>query len=156
MGNYATTADLKARFEDDAAVAFLTDTADSGTPDNDVLNEVINHAEGQVDAYSAVRFKVPLDVGDNAGLAAMMKSVTLDIAEYHLLARGRNVQEVTTAIHDKAIEWLKEIAAGTVMLPSAETEASTTSRTPLIAFGTANTTSDSSRRIMTRETQGAL
>lgn len=156
MGNYATTADLKARFESDRNVAFITDTAESGVPDEDVLNEVINHAEGQVDAYCNMRFKVPLDVAGSTSLAAMMRSVTLDIAEYHLLARGRNVSEVTTALHDKAIAWLEKISAGEVMLPSPETEPTTTARTPLIAFGTANTTSDSSRRIMTRETQGAL
>ena len=156
MGNYATQAELKARFEDDEAVAHLTDTAESGEPDTTVLDEVIDHAEGQVDSYCAMRFKVPLAVGDHASLAAMMRSITLDLAVYHLYSRGHAVTEATVLLHDKAIEWLKEVAAGSVMLPSPDTEPTTVSRTPLLAHGTSDTSSADSNRVFSRESQGAL
>lgn len=156
MGTYATQAELKARFEDEAAVAHLTDTAESGVPDTAVLDEVIDHAEGQIDSYCAMRFKVPLAVGDHPSLAAMIRSVTLDLAVYHLYSRGHAVTEATVLLHDKAIEWLKEVAAGSVMLPSPDTEASTVAREPRIAFGTSDVTSDDSSRIFSRESQRAL
>ena len=156
MGNYASQADLKARFENDAAVAHLTDTPDSGVPDSDVLDEVINHAEGQVDSSCAMRYKVPITVAGNAGLASMMKSATLDLAVFHLYARGQKITEATELAHDKVMAWLEKISEGKLVLPSPATEPSTETRDPLIAFGTVDTDSDASKRIFTRETQGAL
>ena len=155
MGNYASTTDLTARFESDADVAHLTDTADSGSPDTDVLNEVIDHAEGQVDSYVTRRYLVPVAVADHTGLAAMMKSVTLDLAQFHLYARGHQQSEPTTALHDKAIEWLRDVSKGVVILPSPDTEPATASREPDAAFGTAGTGDDTSR-IFSRDTQNAL
>lgn len=155
MGNYASTTDLKARFEDDASVAYLTDTADSGTPDEDVLNEVIDHAEGQADSYVARRYKVPLIVAGNSVLTAMMKSATLDIAQYHLYGRGRVQPKGITTMYEAAIAWLRDVSKGVIVLPSAGTEPSTTSRDPLTGYGTAGT-SDSSLRIFSRATQSAL
>ena len=155
MGDYASQADLKTRFEDDAAVAHLTDTADSGTPDSSVLDEVIDHAEGEIDSYVAVRYLVPVAVANNAGLAAMMKSVTLDMAVYHLYARHHGVSEVVQGLYDKAIEWLKLIAAGEAVLPTPDTEAPTTSQDPVIAWGTADGGTSTSR-IFSRATQDGL
>ena len=155
MGNYATTTDLKDRFEDIAAVAHLTDTSDTGTPDEDVLNEVIDHAEMQIDGSCAVRYLIPIQVSGNAGLTAFMKSLTLDIAQFHLYGRHHTVTESITLFHDKAMEWLEKVTKGEVLLPSPDTEASTTSRDPLISFTTTDVGSDSDR-IYSRKTQGAL
>lgn len=156
MGNYASQSDLKARFENDTAVAHLTDTADTGTPDTAVLDEVIDHAEGQIDSSCAMRYKVPITVAGNAGLAAMMKSATLDLAVYHLYSRGHKVTDAIQALHDKVLEWLVVVSKGEVMLPSPSTEASTETRNPLIAFGTSDVSDEDSDRIFSRASQGAL
>ena len=155
MGNYATTAQLKARFEDDTAVAHLTDSATTGSPDDDVLTEVVNHAEGQMDSYFARRFAVPVDVSSDTVLAAMLKSVALDLAVYHLLVRGGVVTEPKLVAHDKALAWLKDVAKGEAVLPSADEPATTTTRENIFAWGTAGET-DSSQRKFSRAAQESL
>ena len=155
MGNYASTTDLVNRFEDDAAVAHLTDTAETGTPDTDVLNEVINGAEGQINSYAGRKYLVPFATSDT-GFAAFLKSITLDIAVFALVgARSDLVSDAKTLAHDKAIDWLKELAAGKVVPPAAATQPTTESRDPVAAFGTAGT-GDSSRRLFSRDTQANL
>lgn len=151
MGNYGANSDLKARFEDDAELAALTDTEESGTPDEDVLTEVWNDAEGQVDSYAAVLYLVPLDVTD-AVVAARVKSVTADLAAWALLNRGDVVSDAKQRSYEAAIEWLKMLARGEVRIPSPTTASSTTSRDTLSAWGTAGTTTDS-KRLFTRATQ---
>lgn len=155
MGDYATTTELKARFEDDRAVAELTDTAESGTPDETVLNEVIDHAEGDIDSQCAARYLIPLDVASNSKLASMIRSATLDLAQYYLYVRHHSATEDIIRLRDQIFEWLELIRKGEVLLPSPETQPSTTSRDPQIHFGVAST-GDDSRRIFTRPLQGAL
>lgn len=144
MGNYATNADLKARFESNAAVAFLTDTGSTGTPNESVLTEVIANAEGMVDSYAAKRYAVPISTSD-AVLAGMLKSATLDIATYKLLKRGDLVPQVKRDDYAATLEWLKDVAAGRAVMPSAATPASTASDGPTPSEGTAATGTESDR-----------
>jgi len=158
MGNYATTAQLKARFEDDSAVAHLTDTWDSGTPDETVLTEVLTHAEGDMDAHFAVRYVVPIDTSGSTTLAGKLQSVALDIAVRHVLTRHGKVPEAFEAAYDDAIEWLKEVVAGTAVLPTADLLAKKTSRRLVWGPTTDSSTQpdSTSRRLFTRETQENL
>ncbi len=151
MGNYGVNADLKARFEDDAELAALTDTEESGAPDEAVLTEVWDDAEGQVDSYAAVLYLVPLDVA-NTVVAARIKSVTADLAAWALLNRGDVVSDAKQRSYEAAIEWLKRLANGEVRIPSPTTASSTTSRETLSNWGTAGATTDS-KRLFTRGTQ---
>jgi len=132
---YATNAELKARFQDDAEVAFLTDTGASGTPDETVLTEVIDHAEAVINSYAARQYKIPLAVSSDTGFAAMMRSVTLDIAQYFLVGRGNAITTAKQQLYDQAIDWLDKVAAGKVALPSPDTEATTASMDPLATYG---------------------
>ena len=88
MGNYASTTELKARFEDDSAVAYLTDTSDSGVPDEDVLEEVITAAESELNSYLARKYLIPIDTSSDSGLRYNLRSWTLDLAVAKL--HGRN------------------------------------------------------------------
>lgn len=151
MGNYGVNADLKARFEGDAELSALTDTEESGVPDEDVLTEVWNDAEGQVDSYAAVLYLVPLSVTDSV-VAARVKSVTADLAAWALLNRGDVVSDAKQRSYEAAIEWLKMLAKGEVRIPSPSTASTTTSRAPLSKWGTAGTTTDSNR-LFTRATK---
>jgi len=155
MGNYASTTELKARFEDDDEVARLTDSADTGTPDDTVLNEVIDDAESEINSYVAVKHLVPLTVSGNSMLAARMKSVTLNIAVANLLDRSGVIAEPKAASRERSIAWCKDIKSGEAVLPSATTEASTKSREPLVNWGTGGT-GTLSKRLFTRATMDGL
>jgi phage gp36-like protein len=154
MGNYASTAELEARFDGDPETSNLTDNEESGTPDATVLAEVLDDAEGEIDSYAAVKYLVPLDVTD-ARAAARLKSVALDLAVWRLHVRSGSVSEVKQRSRDDAVEWLKMLAKGEVQVPQPATPTSTTSRTPIAAYGTAGT-SDSSNRLFSRATQDGL
>lgn len=152
MGNYASSSDLKARFEDDTEVAYLTNTAASGTPDEDVITECINYAEGLIDSHVGMRYAIPVTVSSDAVLAAMLKSAALDLAVYHLRQRGDVMPTTAKDAHDKVMAWLDRISKGEVLLPSAATIASTASREPMVLYGTAGT-GDDSNRLFSRATQ---
>jgi len=144
MPNYATTAQLTARFEDDATVAHLTDTP-GGDIDVNVLTEVLESAESEINSYVAKRYLVPVDISTDAGLAQMFKGKTLDLAQYYLLARGDLVSPPKLALRDNVIAWCKDIAKGVVVLPSVSTPPSTTSRSPVVDYGYGDADADSSR-----------
>lgn len=155
MGTYATTAELKARFEDDTEVAHLTNTGDTGTPDETVLAECVNYGEGMIDSYIRRRFATPVDVSVDTGLAAMLKSATLDLAVYNLRTRGNVMPTATKDARDGVLEWLKEVAAGEADLPSAVALDTGVARGPIVSYGTAGT-GDTSNRQFTRATQENL
>lgn len=155
MGNYASRAELQARFTDDAEVSHLTDTEDTGTPDTAVLDEVIDDAEAEINSYAAMRYEVPLDVAGDTGLAARIKSLTLDLAVAKLQDRSGNVPEPNETARTRALEWLDKLSSGKIVLPSARTEATTVSRGPVSTWGIA-ATGDDSQRLFSRKTQEAL
>ena len=160
MGNYHTNADLKARFPDDAAVAQLTgsDTADSGTPDEDVLTEVVNGTEGKVESHIAKRYLVPVAVADHTTLAAHMKSLCLDISVYELMKNGGGVvPEAIEKAKDSALEWCVSISKGLAVLPTPDTEASTLSNEPQSGYDIGATgDADKQNRVFTRGTMAGL
>lgn len=157
MGNYATQADLKGRYEDDREVAEMTLDVESGTPDTDVLDEVIDGAEGEINSYLANRYRVPVDVSGigDAQLTADLKSLTLDIACWRLETRVNKVSESRQAAYDRAVSRLGELAKGTVLLPATAAPSESTSRADVSRYGTAGTGTDSNR-LFTRSTQGKL
>ncbi|MCK5641153.1 MAG: DUF1320 family protein [Gammaproteobacteria bacterium] len=155
MGNYASRAELIARFTDELETAHLTGSADTGSADIAVLDEVIGKAEGEVDASAAQKFSVPLDVAGDTILGNWIKSIVLDLAVAFLHARSGNVPEPVANDRDHVRAWLKELVTGTVQLPSARTEATTVSRDPVSVWGTAGT-GDSSKRVFSRATQEQL
>ncbi len=154
--SYTTNAKLKARFENDEAVAALTDTLEeTGAPDEAVLTEVREDADGIVDSYLAVRYQVPITTTGHTVLENRLDSLTLDIAANNLLERGDQVSEAKQRRHDRAIAYLEKVSEGKLDLPVGATLASTDSRDPLIAYGGPGTSSDS-KRIFTRDTTEGL
>lgn len=152
MADYLTQADVTGRFGSDEDVSFLTDTESSGTPSATVIAEVIDAAEGKVNAYLAVRYATPV-VSTDAATTAAVKRLALDLAEAYLRSRKKPVSTDTLDQIARVIEDLKELAAGTAVLPGAETPESTASRDPLASWsGSTRTLSDTSPRLFTRET----
>lgn len=157
MGNYATTTQLIARFESSEDLAHLTNSEDTGAADTDVLDEVINDAEGQIDSYLAKRYLIPVDVDSDTVLANRMKSLTLDLAVHKLCTHGDMVSEAKQSAHDTTIDYLKELAKGTVLLPSAGALSPTATDEPAARWGTAGAViSGTDQRMFSRASQGNL
>lgn len=157
MGNYATRAQLEARYEDQREVAAMTLDEETGVPDPEVLDEVIDGSEGEINGYLGTRYLIPVDVvtiGDD-GLTADLNSMTLDVATWRLETRVNKVSDARQTAYDRVIERLKEIAAGTVVIAATEKPPDTSSRGDVSRFGGPGTGS-TSQRLMTRATQGKL
>lgn len=133
MGDYIVSADLKARFEDDAAVAHLTDTGDTGVPDEDVITEVIGSAEGLMNSYFARLYAVPIDTTDT-DTASMLKGMALDIAEFLLLKRGDLVSEEKKDQFAAVKEWLRDVSKGVAKIAGATAPTATTVRGPYVEY----------------------
>jgi phage gp36-like protein len=153
MGNYATSADFIARFDDEDTVAHLTGTPETG-PDLDRINEWLQSSESELDSYIVRRHDVPVDVSLSLGLAQVMKGMTLDMAVWKAL--GDRASEKATAAWKNAIAWAEKVAKGVIELPAAVTLASTQARDPIHAWGTGADVSSSSTRKFTRDSQAGL
>lgn len=129
MGNYASNQQLIDRFEDEAAVAHLTHNPD-GSPDQELLTRAIDSAEGLIESYLAMRYDVPVDVSADLRLAASLRGVTLDLAQFNLMSANSLVPDSMKLIYDRVLKWLQDIAAGKAVLPAAATPNSTGARAP--------------------------
>lgn len=149
MGNYATSTQLIARFEDTAAVAHLTNSTD-GSPVTAVLDEAIANAEGTIDGYLSARYEVPVDVSGDTNLAATLKGAALDISVVYLHGSSDHVSEIKKKLYDDRLAWLKMIAEGKINLPSAAELPSGTTSGSVSSWG-CNDADDDSQRIFSRE-----
>lgn len=157
VGNYATQAELKARFDGDAEVAYLTDTEETLTPDTAVLDDCIEAAEADINSRIGKRYATPVVVTGNTELTALLKRKTLDLAEVFLLMRGPSVSEQKEKQSERVMEWASKVAAGTFVLSGAATPPSTTSRDPLAYWSGSNRDlTDVETRIFSRETMSGL
>lgn len=157
MSNYATTAELQARFPTAADAAFATDTESTGTPDPLVLADALEAAEGAINSRLAKRYATPVVVSGNTELTALLKRYTLDLAEWHLLSRSDHVSEVKTERAEYVLAWADMVAKGDYVLSGATTPSSTGSRSPLASWSSYNRTlATDSPRVVTRETMGRL
>ncbi len=147
MGNYAVAADVTDRFESDAALAYLTDTADTtGASDTTRVNEGIKHGEGFINSYLATMYEVPVDVSADTALAAFLKNMTIDLVIYHLVRRpGAEIPDQVQRLYDNVVAWLKDFADGDAVLPATATPASTGTRAPLADWGTGSSETASKR-----------
>lgn len=157
MPNYATTSDLKTRFENIAELEFLTDKAVGTGVDDNVLTDAVEAAEAEIDSALSKRFKTPVTVSGNTPLTALLKRKTLDLSEYYLQRRGEAVSEVRSLQAERVIDWLDKIAKGERNLVGAVTVESVASHDPRAVWtGSNRTIDDTSARRFTRETTGRL
>ncbi len=157
MGNYASTAELETRFADTAEVEFLTNKAEGSGVDTDVLDDVIETAEGEIDSALAQRFETPVDVTLDTSLDALLRSKTLDLAEFYLYRRSSQPSQVATDQHLEVLEWLDKIQKGERRLVGAITVPSTTSGDPRAEWtDSGRELPDTSSRIFTRPFTGRL
>ncbi len=90
-------------------------TADSGdTPDSEVVNEAINRADAEIDAYLGMRHTLPL-----SPLPDQVKGLSIDMALYHLYSRRSVAPTVRRQKYEAAVAFLKLVAAGEAILEDA-------------------------------------
>ncbi len=83
-------------------------TAESGeTPDSLVVAEAIHRADGEIDAYLAMRYTLPL-----SPLPDQVKGLSIDMALYHLYSRRSVAPTVRRQKYEAAVSFLKLVAAG--------------------------------------------
>ena len=114
---YASLTDLEQRLGSTVYVQ-LTDDAGTGAADSDVANEAMQGAEGEANSYLGLRYAVPVALSGEEQLAAVLKSVTLDLAEYRLHARRPTMPEGVRQRREAAVRWLQLVAGGQAVLPS--------------------------------------
>ncbi len=115
--DYVTLTDVEARLGTTLYVQ-LTDDAGNGSADEDKVTEAAEGAEGEVNSYLGRRHRVPIDVGAHAELAAVLRSVTLDLTEYRLHARRPPVPDEARRKWEAAVAWLLRISRGEAVLPA--------------------------------------
>lgn len=129
MGNYATNQQLIDRGESSAAMAHLTNNP-GGDPDQDILTDAIQSAEGHINSKLAMRYDTPVDITVDDETERVLKNATLTMAMYDLKGRNGLVPEATQKVYDRLIKWLDNVAAGKAVLPGAATPAATAAREP--------------------------
>ncbi len=115
---YITDADIEERLGSATYVQLADDDGD-GVADAGVVAEARLGAEGEVNSHLARRFAAPIDLDVHPELAGLLKSVTLDLAEYRLRVRRPPFGDAALRRYQDSINWLRDIAEGSVELPSA-------------------------------------
>jgi phage gp36-like protein len=85
-----------------------------GGPDPMVVEEAIAKADGEIDAYLGVRYTLPL-----VGVPAQVRSLSVEIALYHLYSRRSVMPQVRRQKYEAALAFLKLVAAGQAMVEGA-------------------------------------
>jgi phage gp36-like protein len=112
--SYATQQDLSDRFGADE-LAGLTDRAGSGEIDAAVVARALSDATELVNGYLAKRYALPLSVAPDR-----LTGLVCDLARYALYTV--DPPDVVKDRRKDAIAWLRDIAAGVVLLPAAGVE----------------------------------
>lgn len=155
-GDYITEAQVKALFDSETELSYLTGDSATGTVDEADLDDAIEYAEGEINVRVGVRYKTPVSSTETS-VNEFLRRVAADLCFYRLMARKPPVSDTTTDRRTHAIETLDKIAEGDLVLPGAVTAASTVSRGDLLDYSDASrTASSNSGRSFTRETMGRL
>lgn len=90
-------------------------TSESGeVPDAAVVAEAIAKAGGEIDAYLAVRYVLPL-----AATPPQVKNLAVDMALYHLYSRRSVAPPVRRQKYEAAVAFLKQVTAGQAVVDGA-------------------------------------
>lgn len=140
---YIANTDLQTRVGAAAYVQFADDDGDN-IADTAVVDEIRLAAEAEINSYLAARYQVPVDLGAHGDLSDMLKSVTLDVAEYRLRLRRPPIADDARRKYEQTVAWLSRIATGVIALPAAANVSANTAR------GTVATTTGD-RRVLSRD-----
>jgi len=110
---YVTQQEMIDRFGEDELIQ-LTDRTGNGTIDADVLERAIDDASAIMDGYIGARYVVPLSdpVPDIVSVTAA------DLVRCQLYDSG--TVDKAEARCERAMKWLRDVAAGRAMIPGVE------------------------------------
>jgi phage gp36-like protein len=99
-------------------------TAESGeVPDSLIIIDAISKAEAEIDSYLGVKYVVPLSAPP-----AQVKALAVDLAIYHLYSRRSVVPMVRQQKYDAAVAFLKQVAAGQLVIVGPQGELPTVAK----------------------------
>ena len=160
MGQYLVIADLEARFNSTAEVAYLTGQEATGTPDAARENEAIVAGEGDIDSRIGRMYVTGATLVSSASAAAVavVKAYATDCAEYRLrMNLGQAVSDDKTKMYERALNWADLVGQGKFVLTGATTVASSLGKDPIAVWSTWDRTyADDAARNVTRASAGAF
>lgn len=107
---YSLQADLLEQISSDKLIQ-LTDDADIGSIDADVISRAIADADAEIDGYCGRRYTVPFTT-----VPAIIRKVSVDIAIYNLYARRKGAPDDRQKRYDNAIKFLTNVSKGLISL----------------------------------------
>jgi phage gp36-like protein len=126
--SYIVQSDLLSQVSEEQLVQ-LTDDPKIGIVDTARVTAAIANAEAEIDGYVATRYAVPLA----APVPALIKTLSIDVAIYHLWRRRQKVPDLVRTAYEDAVKKLEAIAKGTITLgvdpPPAESSKGTAGET---------------------------
>lgn len=107
---YATRDDMVKRFGEDELIE-LTDRANIGDVDTDLVDSTLEDASAEIDSYLAGRYTVPL-----AQAPRFLAGLCQDIARYRLCGSGTRSTDEINDRYKNAIRFLEKVANGSVSI----------------------------------------
>ena len=134
---YAAQADILEQLDGDILIQ-LTDDADAGTVDADMVTRAIADADAEIDGYCGKRYSVPFST-----VPAIVRKFSVDIAIYNLYARRKGAPDDRKQRSDNAVKFLANVAKGLISLGEDDPDSTPASNAPEI---------DNEDRLFTRTT----
>ena len=107
---YSIQTDILEQLDEDILIQ-LTDDADAGEVDADVVTRAIADADSEIDSYCGKRYTIPF-----SAVPVRVRKLSVDIAIYNLYARRKGAPEDRKTRYDNAIRFLKDVAKGLATL----------------------------------------
>ena len=123
---YATQADILEQLDEDILIQ-LTDDADAGAVDADMVTRAIADADAEIDGYCGKRYSVPFST-----VPAIIRKFSVDIAIYNLYARRKGAPDDRKARYDNAVKFLSNVAKGIISLGENDPDSTPASEAPEI------------------------
>ena len=116
---YSTEADILLQIDKETLIN-LTDDVDSGSINDDVVNQAISDADALIDSYIGSNYTVPLTM-----VPQIIKTISVDIAIYNLYSRRMDTMpDVRKDRFKNALKYLQDIANSKISLPGGSTSPS--------------------------------
>ena len=106
--SYTNRLELEAAYGADEILQ-LTDRDQDGEPDSDFIASAIRRTDGLIDGYLMGRYTLPL-----TPVPLVLTAYACDIARYFLYEDA--AQEYVRQTYEDALRWLRDVAAGKVIL----------------------------------------
>jgi len=108
---YSTQDDMLQQL-DETSLIRLTDDAEDGVIDAEVVTRAITDADATIDAYCQGRYTVPL-----TPVPDKIRGISVDIAVYNLYSRkGDTAPDIRKDRHKEAIRFLEKVSEGKIKL----------------------------------------